>query len=88
MLTSTISANEPAGQAKPLKADIVHTVNVWIIVSNISGITESDESREFSRNMARGRKYQENGFPLELHKKQAGGRALYDKHLVLKDRSW
>ena len=92
VLTSTISSNESADQAKPSIADTVHAVNVWIIASNISGITESDESRQFSRDRARGREYLKNGFLLELHEKtperQASGRALYDKHLVLKDKSW
>ncbi len=77
---------------KPLGPDVTHAMSVWIIVSDISRITKSDRSRPFARKGARGRRYQKNRFVLELHdktpEKQADGRLLYDKWLVLKDRSW
>ena len=101
VISSPTQASEPSRRDdpladlnlnKPLGRDVTHAMSVWSIVSGISGITESDESRPFARNRARGRKYQKNRVSLELHDKiperQADGRLLYDKWLVLKDRSW
>jgi hypothetical protein len=77
---------------KPLSLDATHAMSVWIIVSEISGITESDRSHPFSRKGSRGRKYRKNRFRLELHdkalEKKTDGTGLQEKWLVLKDGSW
>jgi len=78
--------------SKPLDKDVSHAMSVWVIVSEISGISQADGSRPYTRKGVRGRKYQKSRFSLELYDKtperQADGRRLYDKWLVLKDRSW
>ncbi|MDP7289312.1 MAG: hypothetical protein QGH94_15105 [Phycisphaerae bacterium] len=101
VLTSPILLGEQADQGDPLanlnsskppNDEIAHVITVWTIVDNISDISEWNESRTFVRDRARGLEYRRNRFLLELHEKtpdrQADGRLLYDKRLVLKDRSW